>query len=120
MAADAASTLVGMLVPAATVRKWMDRGKVTSLFLWSPGKPWGQRLVYWPDVADEANAAVERARAAAEERRRRAEQLLQLADAIAKGEDPEAAGVRLGIHPATLEVMLGELEKSGDGGRVSA
>jgi hypothetical protein len=63
---------------------------------------------------------VPRARVAAEKRRRRAELLLQLADAIANGEDPEAAGTRLGIHAATLEVMLGELEKSGVGGKVSA
>jgi hypothetical protein len=71
-------------------------------------------------------AECERARAAAEKRRRRAELLLRLqlqlqrADAIANGEDPEAAGTRLGNHAATLEVMLGELEKSGVGGKVSA
>lgn len=73
MAADAASTLVGVLISEERLRKWADRGKVASLCLWTEGRRWGQRLVYWPDVADEATAAVERARRAAEARRRRAE-----------------------------------------------
>lgn len=38
LAADAATTLIGRLVLAATVRKWMDRGKVASLCLWRPGQ----------------------------------------------------------------------------------
>jgi hypothetical protein len=52
MAANAASTLADRTIAASTVRKWMDRGKVRSLCLWTPGRRWGQRLVYWPDVAD--------------------------------------------------------------------
>lgn len=72
MAADAATTLVGVAISEERLRKWADRGKVASCCLWTAGRSWGQRLVYWPDVADEANAAVERARRAVEARRRRA------------------------------------------------
>lgn len=60
MAAEAATTLTQHQVPAATVRKWMDRGRVTSCCLWEQGRPWGVRLVYWPDVAETALAALER------------------------------------------------------------
>lgn len=67
MAADAAATLTGHPLPASTVRKWMDRGKVASCCVWRPGVPWGVRLVFWPDVADMALDAVRRAGA----RRRR-------------------------------------------------
>lgn len=86
LAADAASTLTGQPVLAVTVRKWMDRGKVLSCCLlefdhlggskeckdpvqhrgcriWA--KPNGPRLVFWPDVAEQAAASVERAKAAA-------------------------------------------------------
>lgn len=73
LAADAATTLVGHPVFATTLRKWMDRSKVASCCAWAPGRFWGQRLVFWPDVADEAVAAVERSRVAAEARARRAE-----------------------------------------------
>lgn len=54
LAAAAATTLTGRHILATTVRKWMDRGQVASLCTWHPGQPWGQRLVYWPDVADRA------------------------------------------------------------------
>lgn len=64
LAADAATTLTGRLVPASTVRKWMDRGQVGSLCAWSPGQVWGQRLVFWPDVADRATMAGTSRRAA--------------------------------------------------------
>lgn len=86
LAADAASTLVGHPVFATTVRKWMDRGKVGSCCLWVPGHFWGQRLVFWPDVADEAVAAVARGRAAAEARERKAKR-----DAEEKGDRSVAA-----------------------------
>jgi hypothetical protein len=65
MAAEAATTLVGMLVTDGLVRKWMERRKVAVCSEWRPRRRWGQRLVFWPDVADEANAAVDRAVAAA-------------------------------------------------------
>lgn len=82
LAADAASTLTGQLVPPVNVRRWMDRGKVSGCCVWTYqhvgpcldetwhtgcrllSHDWGQRLVFWPDVADEAIAAVERAKAA--------------------------------------------------------
>lgn len=60
MAAEAASTLTGHHIAAATVRKWMDRDQVTSCCLWTVGRPSGQRLVFWPDVADRALDLVER------------------------------------------------------------
>jgi hypothetical protein len=49
-----ATTLTGRPVLATTVRKWMDHGQVGSLCLWRRGQVWGQRLVYWPDVAERA------------------------------------------------------------------
>ena len=60
LAAQAATTLTGRMVPASTVRKWMDRGQVGSLCLWRAGQSWGQRLVYWPDVADVATRPTRR------------------------------------------------------------
>lgn len=52
MAAEAATTMTGFAVPPATVRKWMDRGQVSSCCRWEPGRRLGIRLVYWPDVAE--------------------------------------------------------------------
>lgn len=90
LAADAATTLTHQPVLAVTVRKWMDRGKVSGCCLWGfdhltpcsdpiwhdgcriVGRTNGQRLVFWPDVAEEAAAAVERAKVAAQERIRKA------------------------------------------------
>lgn len=54
LAAGAASTLTGRLFPASTIRKWMDRGQVGAMCRWRRGERWGQRLVYWPDVAERA------------------------------------------------------------------
>ncbi|WP_435746476.1 hypothetical protein [Nocardioides sp. SYSU DS0663] len=64
MAAEAATTMTGRLIPASTVRKWMDRGRVASCCRWTSGTDWGLRLVFWPDVADAATAS-ERRRARA-------------------------------------------------------
>lgn len=84
LAADAATTLVGHPVYATTLRKWIEREKVAWCCAWTPGRVWGQRLVFWPDVADEAVAAVDRARVAAEARARRAErEAHELEDAAA-------------------------------------
>lgn len=110
MAAEAASTQTGIVFPPATVRRWMDRGRVGSMCRWSPGSRWGQRLVFWPDVADQAAAAVVRAYEHEMERRRRVEQKAALAVAIATGEDPTEAGVRLKIHPQRLARLLDELD----------
>ncbi|WP_193613147.1 hypothetical protein [Nocardioides lijunqiniae] len=108
MAAEAASTQTGIVFPANTVRRWMDRGKVASLCRWVAGASWGQRLVFWPDVAEEAAAAVERAYVAEQKRAERARQKQQLAAAVASGLDVDEAGRRLGIHPARVEVFVEE------------
>lgn len=110
MAAEAASTMTGYVFPPGTVRRWMDRGKVGAMCRWSPGVSTGLRLVFWPDIADEAAAAVVRYQAAEAERRRKAEQRAAWLEAVAAGEDPEEAGVRLGIHPNRLRVLLEELD----------
>jgi len=81
MAAEAASTLVGMIVPAGTVRKWVERGKVASRLNGT-----GVRLVFWPDVADEAVAAVRRSELAELRRRRRAERTALEAAETAEGD----------------------------------
>lgn len=58
VAAEAATQLAGRPIPVVTVRKWMDRGDIGALCLWEPGKFWGQRMVYWPDVRDRATRPV--------------------------------------------------------------
>lgn len=110
MAAEAATTMTGVLIPANTVRRWMDRGKVASMCRWTPRVPTGLRLVFWPDVADQAAAAVERAIAAEQARLERAEQARQLREAVDAGEDPTEAGKRLGIHPSRVEAIVHEWE----------
>lgn len=82
VAAAAASTLVQVAISEDRLRKWAERGKVASCCVWTEGRRWGARLVYWPDVAEEAHAAVERATVAAEARRRRAAK--EAAEAAAK------------------------------------
>lgn len=90
LAAAAATTLTHQPVLAVTVRKWMDRGKVSGCCVWGfdhlvpcQDPDWhtgcriasrtnGQRLVFWPDVAEEAAAAVERAKVAVQDRIRKA------------------------------------------------
>lgn len=73
VAADAATTLIQVPITEDRLRKWAERGKVASCCVWTEGRRWGARLVYWPDVAEEAQAALERARIAAEARVRRTE-----------------------------------------------
>jgi hypothetical protein len=113
MAAEAASTMTGGLVLAATVRKWMDRSKVASCCLWEPGKAWGVRLVFWPDVADAALELNRRVIAAELERRRRAEQWTAWSEAVEDGEDPKGAGVRLGIDPARVRAFIDQHDRIG-------
>jgi hypothetical protein len=108
MAAEAATTMTGYLFPSGTVRRWMDRGKVGALCQWTPGSRWGLRLVFWPDVADEAAAAIDRHLAAEAERAKRAEQKRQLRKALDAGESFDAAVERLGIHPKRAEAFVGE------------
>lgn len=112
MAAEAVSTQTGHLFPPATVRRWMDRTQVASVCRWTEGATWGQRLVYWPDVADAAAKSVQRAWEKAEEQRRRAEQFKKWADRVASGMDPKDAGARLGIHPARVARFVDELDSA--------
>jgi hypothetical protein len=103
MAADAASTMTGHPIAAATVRQWIAREKIGSRL-----DERGTRLVYWPDVADEAVAAVARAVEAAAERLRRVELEERLWAMVAAGEKPRVAGKRLGIRRArVLELCQG-------------
>lgn len=109
MAAEAASTQTGIVFPPATVRRWMDRGRVGAMCRWTPGSRWGLRLVFWPDVADQAAAAVIRQHEHEMAKRLREEQKADLGKALEAGEDPREAGKRLGIHPARLVRLLDEL-----------
>ncbi|WP_210651331.1 hypothetical protein [Nocardioides sp. SYSU D00065] len=106
MAAEAASTMTGGLVLPATVRKWMDRNKVASCCLWEPGRTWGVRLVFWPDVADAAVDLNRRVVAAELQRKRRSQEYAAWTDAVEAGEDPKAAGERLGIARARVRSFL--------------
>jgi len=120
MAAEAAQTLVGHQVLPGTVRKWMDRGKVAAMCQWSCEEledgslvplGWGLRLVFWPDVADEALAMVRRLAEAEQARKRRALEYARWSEAVADGEDPRAVGVRLGIHPERVRRFIDERER---------
>ena len=111
MAAEAATTLTGHVLPPATVRKWMDRGKVASLCRWAPGKVWGLRLVYWPDVADEAVEAVRRWKELERARARRVAEFAAWSEAVDEGEDPVVAGERLGIHAQRVQRFIDERER---------
>lgn len=110
LAADAATTLVGHTITALLVRRWMDRNKIGACCVWSYDhagecrdavwhwdcwlipKPDGKRLVYWPDIADEAVASVERARVAAIARDEKRE--AELAEEAAKAAAEEAAAAK--------------------------
>jgi hypothetical protein len=117
-AADAATDVIGMVVTDSLVRKWLDRGKVGGLCEWTAGRPWGLRLVYWPDVAAEAIDAVARMQAEVEKRRAKAEQEKtwhrDVLAAVAKGGRVKVAGrrvaERLGVHPARLPALVDDLE----------
>jgi hypothetical protein len=107
-AAQAATDLVGMVVSDALVRKWAATLTVASVCAWRPPvkgrvQRTPQRLVFWPDVADQANVAVDRML----ERRRKAEQVAAWRKAVEDGEDPEQAAARLGITRQHLRHLLG-------------
>lgn len=101
--------------PAPLVPRPQNRGSFAEMVEEFAGRvesaPWGLRLVYWPDVADEAAKFVQRAVEAEARRRRIAAEDEAWAKAIAAGEDPEAAGVRIGIAPARLRHLLDRLEE---------
>lgn len=112
LAADAATTLVGFPVYTTTLRKWVEREKVSACCAWSYDElpngdlvphPWGQRLVFWPDVADEANAARDRAIAAAVARAKKA-----VRDA-AKAQLKEFADAGIDLPEETEKELLGAL-----------
>lgn len=102
MAAEAATTMTGVLIAPATLRRWVERGKVTSICRWVKGATWGQQLVHWESVAEQAAKAVERAERAAAERARLDHQRTVLLAAVRAGEDVDEAGRRLRIHPARV------------------
>lgn len=102
MAAEAATTMTAVPIPPATVRRWAERNKVISMCRWTRGVAWGQQLVQWESVADQAAKAVDRAERAAAERARVEAQRTALLAAVVEGEDVDGAGRRLGIHPARV------------------
>lgn len=106
LAAEAATDAVGMTVGESRIRKWMDLGKVAGLCEWTPGRPWGLRLVYWPDVAAKAVEVV--ARAEELERRRRARLVVEARwrELVSAGVKPRVAAKRLGIDKGWLSRLL--------------
>lgn len=57
IAADAASTVTGRTVLPGTVRKWADRDQVATMLEEPRPGVWSRRrLVWWPDVAERAQA----------------------------------------------------------------
>lgn len=121
LAADAASTLVGYPVYVTTVRTWQARMDVTGCCEWTYQEtPDGQllsnlvgkKLVYWPDVAEAAVAAQERARLAAIARREKA--VRDAARAILKGLPRRLSNKRvsqlMGRLPLTSEGELNVVE----------
>lgn len=110
LAAAAATTLVGHQVHMKTLRVWVEREKVSACCAWTPGQRIGQRLVFWPDVAEQAALAAERAQRAAAERDRLAHQWHEWRAAVLDGEDPDAAARRLEIHPARAERFEAQLD----------
>lgn len=119
-AAQAATDLVGMVVPDSLVRKWADRLMVGTACVWrEPVKGrvqrTPQRLVFWPDVADEANAAVARMM----ERRRKALQVEAWSKAVDKGEEPEVVAKRLGISRQWLRHLVERRSEQGEAWRMA-
>ncbi|MCL8026328.1 hypothetical protein [Nocardioides bruguierae] len=120
MAADAASTQTGMVVPAATVRKWADRGRVASccrLVILERGEgevvlvqPSPQRLVYWPDVAEAAAEAVARQHELARERDRRAREASRFYALLDGGMRVVDAAERMALHPNRVRSLVAAWE----------
>ena len=107
MAAEAATMMTGVVFGAARIRRWVDRGLIASR--WSHGER-GLKLVRWIDVRDRAADAVRRAQLRELERRREAVQEQSLWSAVERGDSPEAAGERLGVHPARVEKFVEKWE----------
>lgn len=121
MAAEAASTMTGGLVLAEPVRKWIEGreradgtradAKLSSLCLWEPGKAWGVRLAFWPDVADAAVELNRRVVAARLKQQRRAQEYSTWAEAVEAGGDPKEVGARMGLAPARVRSFLDQLDE---------
>jgi ribosomal protein L37AE/L43A len=113
MAAEAATTMCEIPIPPATVRRWVDRNQVLAVCRWAPGVTFGQILVFWPSVRERALKSVETHMRAEAERARLEQQRAQFRAAVDAGEDPDAAGRRLGIHPARVARFETEIEAEG-------
>lgn len=110
MAAEAVTMMTGVTFGADRIRRWMDRGQVSSLCRWKEGTVTGLRLVLWTDVRDRADEAIRRQKELELDRRREALQDEQMRAAVGRGEDVDAAGVRLGIHPARVAKFVDRWE----------
>lgn len=114
MAAEAVTMMTGVTFGPDRIRRWMDRGQVSGVCQWRAvvrrgvltGTQNGLRLVLWTDVRDRAAESIRKAALLELERRREAMQEDSLRQAVGRGEDVEAAGVRLGIHPARVEKFV--------------
>lgn len=110
MAAEAVTMMTGVTFGPDRIRRWMDRGQVSSLCRWVPGGVTGLRLVLWTDVRDRADESIRRQRELELERRQEAAQEQRLREAVAAGEVAKDAGERLGIHPARVAKFLDRWE----------
>lgn len=106
MAAEAVTMMAGVTFGPARIRRWMDRGQVASMCRWKPGTVTGLRFVLWTDVRDRADEAIRRQQELELECRGEALQEDRLRTAVSKGEDVDAAGARLAIHPARVEKFV--------------
>lgn len=109
MAAEAVTMMTGVTFGAARIRKWMDRDQVASRWT-DPETSTGLRLVLWTDVRDRAQEAIRRAKELELERQHEAAQEQDLRNAVARGQRPERAGKRLGIHPARVAKFVEKWE----------
>lgn len=111
MAAEAITMITGVTFGPDRIRRWMDRNQVAAVCRWRAetrngvlvGTQNGIRLVLWTDVRDRAAESIRRAELLELERRREALQEERLRAAVARGDDADAAGARLGIHPARVK-----------------
>lgn len=118
MAAEAASTQTGLPIAQGTVRKWAERGRVTSCCRLTVAKVAGElrvtpsplRLVFWPDVADAAAELVRRTGELEAERAARAREVERLRVLVQNGHDVREAGRRLGLHPNRVRAIVASWE----------
>ncbi|KRF00959.1 hypothetical protein ASG88_11205 [Nocardioides sp. Soil777] len=114
MAAEAVTMMTDVTFGADRIRRWTDRGQVSAVCQWRAerrngvltGTRNGMRLVLWTYVRDRATEVIRRQELLELERRREALQEDRLWTAVEAGEDPEAAGRWLDIHPARVEKFV--------------